>query len=61
MSTALSPSLSLKTRLDAALAYLEEYPEIPAVLTGGTGYGEEISEADACMTGSPPGVWTRID
>lgn len=42
------PSLSLKTRLDAALAYLEEYPEIPAVLTGGQGYGEEITEAQ-CM------------
>lgn len=42
------PSLSLQTRLDAALAYLEEYPEIPAVLTGGQGYGEEITEA-RCM------------
>ena len=28
--------------------YLERWPDIPAVLTGGTGYGEEISEA-ACM------------
>ena len=35
------PSLSLRTRLDAALTYLEGHPEIPAVLTGGTGYGEE--------------------
>lgn len=43
-----SPSLSLQTRLDAALAYLETYPEIPAVLTGGQGYGEEITEAQ-CM------------
>ena len=42
------PSLSLRTRLDAALDYLEAHPEIPVVLTGGTGYGEEISEA-ACM------------
>ena len=42
------PSLSLRTRLDAALGYLEAHPDIPAVLTGGTGYGEEISEA-ACM------------
>ena len=42
------PSLSLKTRLDAALDYLEEHPDIPAVLTGGQGYGEEITEA-ACM------------
>ena len=42
------PSLSLRTRLDKALEYLEYWPDIPAVLTGGTGYGEEISEA-ACM------------
>ena len=42
------PSLSLRTRLDKALDYLEAHPDIPAVLTGGTGYGEEISEAQ-CM------------
>ncbi len=42
------PSLSLRTRLDKALEYLEAHPDIPAVLTGGTGYGEEISEAQ-CM------------
>lgn len=42
------PSLSLRTRLDAALAYLEDHPDVLAVLTGGTGYGEEISEA-RCM------------
>lgn len=42
------PSLSLQTRLDAALAYLEDHPEIPVVLTGGQGYGEDITEA-RCM------------
>ena len=42
------PSLSLYTRLTAALDYLEENPDIPAVLTGGKGYGEEITEAQ-CM------------
>ena len=42
------PSLSLRTRLDAAADYLTEHPDIPAVLTGGQGYGEEITEA-ACM------------
>ena len=42
------PSLALKTRLDAALAYAMKYPGIPLVLTGGQGYGEEISEAE-CM------------
>ena len=43
-----APSLSLRTRLDAALAYLERNPDVPVVLTGGQGYGEEISEAQ-CM------------
>lgn len=42
------PSLSLYTRLTTALDYLEENPEIPVVLTGGRGYGEEITEA-RCM------------
>ena len=42
------PSLSLYTRLTAALDYLEENPDIPVVLTGGRGYGEEITEAQ-CM------------
>jgi uncharacterized SAM-binding protein YcdF (DUF218 family) len=42
------PSLSLRTRLDAALEYLAEHPDIPVVLTGGQGYGEEITEA-RCM------------
>lgn len=42
------PSLSLQTRLNAALTYLESHPDIPAVLSGGQGYGEEITEAQ-CM------------
>ncbi|MBR5470841.1 MAG: YdcF family protein [Oscillibacter sp.] len=42
------PSLTLRTRLDAALAYLEDHPEVPVVLTGGQGYGEQITEAQ-CM------------
>lgn len=42
------PSLTLRTRLDAALAYLENHPEVPVVLTGGQGYGERITEAQ-CM------------
>ena len=42
------PSLSLYTRLSAALDYLEENPDVPVVLTGGLGYGEEITEA-RCM------------
>ena len=39
------PSLSLYTRLTVALDYLEENPDVPVVLTGGRGYGEEITEA----------------
>lgn len=42
------PSLSLYTRLTAALDYLEENPDVPVVLSGGLGYGEEITEA-RCM------------
>ena len=42
------PFLSLYTRLTAALDYLEENPDVPVVLTGGLGYGEEITEA-RCM------------
>lgn len=42
------PSLSLHNRLEAAKAYLEEYPESIAILTGGQGPGEDITEAQ-CM------------
>ena len=42
------PSLSLYPRLTVALDYLEENPDVPVVLTGGRGYGEEITEAQ-CM------------
>jgi len=42
------PSLTLRTRLDAALDYLEQHPDIPVVLSGGQGSGEEITEA-RCM------------
>lgn len=42
------PSLSLRVRLEAALAYLQDRPDIPIVVTGSQGPGEEISEA-RCM------------
>lgn len=42
------PSLILRSRLDAALAYLAEHPDIPVVVSGCRGAGEEISEAE-CM------------
>ncbi len=42
------PSLSLKERIDAAADYLAAHPEAVAVLSGGQGPHEEITEA-ACM------------
>lgn len=42
------PSLSLWTRLDAALAYAQDKPDIPIVVSGSQGQGEDISEA-RCM------------
>lgn len=45
-----TPSLSLLTRLEAALAYVQDRPEIPIVVSGSQGRGEEISEA-RCMYG----------
>ena len=42
------PSLSLERRLDAALEYLSDYPESTAIVTGGKGPGEDITEAK-CM------------
>ncbi|MDE7220063.1 MAG: YdcF family protein [Oscillospiraceae bacterium] len=43
-----TPSLSLRTRLDAVLAYVQDKPEVPIVVSGSQGRGEEISEA-RCM------------
>lgn len=42
------PSKSLSERLGAAKTYLETYPEAVAILSGGQGSGEKISEA-LCM------------
>lgn len=43
-----TPSLSLETRLEAALAYVAGRPGIPIVVTGAQGPGEAVSEA-RCM------------
>ena len=43
-----TPSLILWSRITAAAAYLEGHPDVPVVLSGGQGPGENISEA-ACM------------
>ena len=42
-----TPSVALQTRIDAAARYLQANPDIPAVLSGGQGPGEDISEARA--------------
>ena len=43
-----TPSLTLRTRIDAAAAYLEEHPDVPVIISGGQGPGEAITEAE-CM------------
>lgn len=42
-----TPSAALRSRIQAADAYLEAHPEVPVVLSGGKGGGENISEAEA--------------
>ena len=42
------PSRSLRERLDAAYAYLLEHPDSIAIVSGGQGSGEDITEAQ-CM------------
>lgn len=41
------PSLSLSTRLQAARDYLEANPDTVAIVSGGQGPGEDITEAEA--------------
>lgn len=41
------PSILLRDRLDTALDYLEEHPDIKIVVTGGKGDDEHMSEAQA--------------
>ena len=41
------PSLTLVRRLEGAKAYLETYPDSVAIVTGGMGAGEKITEAQA--------------
>lgn len=42
------PSLALTHRLEGAYDYLEKYPQSVAILSGGKGAGEDVSEA-RCM------------
>lgn len=39
------PSVLLRDRLDAALAYLEDHPDMTVIVTGGKGTDEHVSEA----------------
>lgn len=42
-----APSLSMVNRLEAALDYLEAYPDAVAIVSGGQGTGEDVTEASA--------------
>ena len=42
-----NPSLVLWTRINTAREYIENHPNIPIVLSGGQGPGEDITEAEA--------------
>ncbi|MBR3561342.1 MAG: YdcF family protein [Oscillospiraceae bacterium] len=42
------PSLMLQSRLDRTLDYIADKPDIPVIVTGSRGQGEDISEAE-CM------------
>lgn len=42
------PSLSLQNRIDAAFDYLTDHPDVTAILSGGQGEGENLTEAQ-CM------------
>lgn len=43
-----TPSLSLRSRLDAAYTYLQENPDAVCIVSGGQGPGEDMTEAQ-CM------------
>ena len=42
-----TPSLAMTERTDAALAWLTDHPDGVAILSGGQGDGEDVSEAEA--------------
>lgn len=46
-----TPSLTLRTRIEAAADYLTRHPGVPVVLSGGKGPGEAITEAEAMRRG----------
>lgn len=40
-------SIILQQRVDTGIAYLKQHPDIPVVVSGGQGPGEDITEAEA--------------
>ncbi|MCM3637031.1 YdcF family protein [Sporosarcina luteola] len=42
-----TPSLTLRYRLEEALSYAEEYPDVKFILSGGQGPDEDIAEGEA--------------
>lgn len=52
-----TPSLTLQTRIRKAADYMELHPEVPVVLSGGQGPGENITEAE-CMRRA---LWTNSE
>ena len=42
-----APSRILRTRLDAAIRYMETRESVPIIVTGGLGHGQTITEAEA--------------
>lgn len=44
------PSLSLQYRLESAVAYLEQYPHVKVIVSGGQGKEEPMSEAERMYT-----------
>lgn len=43
-----TPSQSLRERMDAAISYLNQYPDATCIVSGGQGSGEDLTEAQ-CM------------
>ena len=52
-----TPSLALRTRIDAAAEYIAYHSDVPVVLSGGQGPGESITEAE-CMRRE---LWTNSE
>jgi uncharacterized SAM-binding protein YcdF (DUF218 family) len=55
------PSAALRTRIKAAADYMAQHPDVPVVLSGGQGPGEDISEAEAMRRALETGetAWDR--